>query len=94
MLNALQSSFMLLLKQARTTVAANMAMITARKQRIGHNAKANYTPLVEAILIVMVIVICCFALLDRPVALQRGQMPGFVVAVSAFFTRFANLTGF
>lgn len=90
MLNTLQLSCQLLLKQARATVAANRAMITARNQRIGRNTKAHYGQLVEVMVIVMVILICCFALLDRPVALQRGQMPAFVVAISAFFTRFGK----
>ena len=76
--------------RANATRVSNLAMAAARYKRIGKSTQINWLPIVEIILVVCVLVFCCFVLIDRPVAMQRGQLPNDVVAVSAFFTRFGK----
>ena len=76
--------------RARQTLAANLKLINARQIRIGGRAKTNWRPIFEFISVIAVVVACCFMLIDRPVALQRGQLPEFTVEISTFFTRFGK----
>ena len=77
-------------KRPNATVRSNLALIKARNQRIGTNAKINWQPVFEVVLVAAVLVICCFTLIDRPVAMNRGQLPDNIVSVSAFLTRFGK----
>ncbi|MGL4406097.1 MAG: phosphatase PAP2 family protein [Notoacmeibacter sp.] len=78
------------LVQAKETVRSNFKMIEARHLRIGANTKTHWWPIFEICVVVAVVIICCFALVDRSVALQRGQLPELFVHISSVFTRFGK----
>lgn len=79
-----------LLQRPRANLRANTALIKARNLRIGGNAGFNWRPIFEILLVISAFVVCCFALVDRPVALQRGQVTDFIQQASVFFTRFGK----
>ncbi len=90
MLKTMKSSHTPALLRPRATITANLAMIKARQNRIGTNAKINWKPILEIVLVITAITICCFALLDRPVAIQRANFHETIVDFSSFLTRFGK----
>jgi membrane-associated phospholipid phosphatase len=72
------------------TVSSNLRIMRARQARVGGRVKANWVAVLEFTLIVTVIVVCCFALVDRGVALQRVQQPEWLGPFSQFITRFGK----
>ena len=77
-------------KRPAATIRANKTLVKMRHQRIGKRADVNWKPVFEILLVVSALVICCFLLIDRLVALQRGNVPEWLGPISQFITRFGK----
>ena len=79
-----------LLARPKSTIAANLAMVKARKMRIGESAKLNWRPVLEVVLVTAAIIVCCFALFDRPLVMLRSEVPAQLIIISEFLSRFGK----
>ena len=79
-----------LLQRPIPTITANLLLIKKRQNRAALRFKMNWIPVFEVVLVVTAIVLCCFLVLDHPVATLRSQVGGEVVAVSLVLSRFGE----
>jgi membrane-associated phospholipid phosphatase len=68
----------------------NLNLAHKRSIRVGARASVYWKSVFEATLVVSALVICSFALLDRGIALQRGNMPEWLGPFAQFITRFGK----
>ncbi len=77
-------------KNPVNTVSVNLNLMEARKKRIAGQVMIPWRPIFDLSLIVIALVIASFVLLDRSVALQRGNVPEWIGPFSQFITRFGK----
>ncbi len=77
-------------KNPVNTVSVNLNLMEARKKRIAGQVMIPWRPIFDLSLIVIALVIASFVLLDRSVALQRGNVPEWLGPFSQFITRFGK----
>jgi membrane-associated phospholipid phosphatase len=73
-----------------STMTSNFKFMQARKTRVGQRVNVNWLALAEFTAVVTTLVLCSFVLLDRGVALQRGNMPEWLGPFAQFITRFGK----
>jgi membrane-associated phospholipid phosphatase len=77
-------------KNVIDVISANLNLMQARRKRIAGRVNVQWRSIFDLIVVVTAVVLCSFALLDRSVALQRGNIPEWLGPFSQFITRFGK----